>query len=76
MPTATPISAARRLRDALFATKDYDGIGGKISCNEHGDCAGFKFAVYEFTNGDRVDLRNRHQPEEDLSVIEVELRLH
>ena len=42
----------KALRDALFATKDYDGIGGKIDCNEHGDCAGFKFAVYEFTSGD------------------------
>lgn len=42
----------KALRDALFATKGYDGIGGEITCNEHGDCAGFKFAVYEFTNGD------------------------
>lgn len=42
----------KALRDALFATKNYDGIGGRIDCNEHGDCAGFKFAVYEFTNGD------------------------
>ncbi len=42
----------KALRDALFATKDFDGIGGPINCNEHGDCAGFKFAVYEFTNGD------------------------
>jgi branched-chain amino acid transport system substrate-binding protein len=40
------------LRDALFATKGFDGIGGAIECNEHGDCAAFKFAVYEFTNGD------------------------
>ena len=42
----------KALRDALFATKGYDGIGGEITCNEHGDCAGFKFAVYEFTDGD------------------------
>ncbi|MGI9415153.1 MAG: branched-chain amino acid ABC transporter substrate-binding protein [Hyphomicrobiales bacterium] len=42
----------KALRDELFATKGFDGIGGKIDCNEHGDCAGFKFAVYEFTNGD------------------------
>jgi branched-chain amino acid transport system substrate-binding protein len=42
----------KALRDALFATKGYDGIGGPIECGEHGDCAGFKFAVYQFTNGD------------------------
>lgn len=42
----------KALRDALFATKGYDGIGGPINCNEHGDCAGFKFAVYQFTDGD------------------------
>lgn len=38
------------LRDALFATKDFDGMGGEITCNEHGDCAGFKFAAYKFVD--------------------------
>jgi branched-chain amino acid transport system substrate-binding protein len=42
----------KALRDALFATKGYDGMGGEITCNEHGDCAGFKFGAYEFTNAD------------------------
>lgn len=42
----------KALRDALFATSGYDGIGGPINCNEHGDCAGFKFAVYQFTDSD------------------------
>ena len=42
----------KALRDALFATSGFDGIGGAIECNEHGDCAGFKFAVYEYTDGD------------------------
>ena len=40
------------LRDALFATSGFDGMGGPINCNEHGDCAGFKFAAYKFTNAD------------------------
>ena len=40
------------LRDALFATKGFDGMGGKINCNEDGDCAGFKFAVYQFVDSD------------------------
>ncbi len=42
----------KALRDALFATQGYDGIGGPIECNKDGDCAAFKFAVYQFTNGD------------------------
>lgn len=42
----------KALRDALFATKDHQGISGTITCNEHGQCGGFNFAVYEFTNGD------------------------
>jgi len=42
----------KALRDALFATKDFNGIGGPIECNEYGDCAGFKFAAYKFTNSD------------------------
>ena len=42
----------KALRDALFATADHQGISGLIHCTEHGDCAGFKFAVYEFTDSD------------------------
>lgn len=40
------------LRDTLFATKGFDGMGGEITCNEHGDCAGFKFAAYKFVDSD------------------------
>jgi branched-chain amino acid transport system substrate-binding protein len=42
----------KALRDALFATSDHEGISGLIDCNEHGQCGGFKFAVYKFTSGD------------------------
>ena len=42
----------KALRDALFATKGVEGIAGTINCGEHGDCSGFKFAVYEYTNSD------------------------
>ena len=42
----------RALRDALFATKGFDGMGGEITCNENGDCAGFKFAAYRFVDSD------------------------
>ncbi len=42
----------KALRDAAFATKDHVGISGMIDCNEHGQCGGFSFAVYQFTDAD------------------------
>ena len=42
----------KALRDALFETKRFAGMGGPIECNEHGDCAGFAFAVYQITDPD------------------------
>ena len=42
----------RALRDALFATAGFEGMGGEITCNEHGDCAAFKFAAYQFVDPD------------------------
>lgn len=53
----------KALRDALFATKGYDGISGLIECNEHGQCAGFKFAVYRFTDGDPTTFEIGTNPE-------------
>ena len=41
----------KALRDAVLATK-FEGVSGPIACDEHGQCAQFKPAVYEFTNGD------------------------
>ena len=40
------------LRDALFATEGFEGMGGEITCDEHGDCAAFKFAAYRFVDPD------------------------
>jgi branched-chain amino acid transport system substrate-binding protein len=37
------------LRDALFATTDFQGLTGNITCNETGDCADPRIAVYEVT---------------------------
>ncbi|WP_137387833.1 branched-chain amino acid ABC transporter substrate-binding protein [Rhodoligotrophos defluvii] len=42
----------KALNQALYETKDMDGISGRIDCNEHGQCGGFKFAVYQFTDSD------------------------
>ncbi len=50
--TGTTYIGRKALRDAAFATKDHEGISGTISCNEHGQCGAFKFAVYRFTSAD------------------------
>jgi branched-chain amino acid transport system substrate-binding protein len=37
------------LRDAIYATKDFTGLTGNISCNADGDCADPAIAVYQIT---------------------------
>lgn len=38
-----------KLRDALYATKGYSGMTGTLSCDEYGDCADPRIAVYQTT---------------------------
>ena len=40
------------LRDALFATKDFQGLTGVLSCNPLGDCGAPIIAAYEITSSD------------------------
>jgi branched-chain amino acid transport system substrate-binding protein len=40
------------LRDALFATKDFQGLTGVLSCNALGDCGAPIIAAYEITSSD------------------------
>ncbi len=40
----------KALRDALFNLPRFDGMTGPIKCNQWGDCAQFKLAVFEFTD--------------------------
>jgi branched-chain amino acid transport system substrate-binding protein len=42
----------KKLRDTLMATKDFDGITGKLTCDQYGDCGASRFAVFEYTSGD------------------------
>jgi branched-chain amino acid transport system substrate-binding protein len=42
----------KALRDALFATKDFQGLTGNLTCSPTGDCADPKIAVYECFNSD------------------------
>lgn len=44
------------LRDALYATKDFNGITGKLTCNENGDCANPKIAVNEIKDEEFVPI--------------------
>jgi branched-chain amino acid transport system substrate-binding protein len=40
------------LRDAIFATKDFPGITGNLSCSASGDCGAPVIAVYQVVNAD------------------------
>lgn len=40
------------LRDALYATKDYAGFTGNLTCTPTGDCADPHIAVYEYHAGE------------------------
>jgi len=42
----------KALRDAVFATKDFKGITGTLSCSPSGDCGAPVIAVYEIQNSD------------------------
>ncbi len=44
------------LREALYGTKGLNGITGKISCNENGDCADPKIAVNHIEQGQYVSV--------------------
>ncbi len=43
------------LRDALLETKDFPGITGRLTCDQYGDCADPKIAVYEITSAEEWD---------------------
>lgn len=45
----TLLIGQQALRDALFATKDFPGLTGNLTCNASGDCADPKIAVYQTT---------------------------
>ena len=39
------------LRDAMFATKDFKGLTGVLTCTPTGDCANPTIGVYEYHAG-------------------------
>jgi branched-chain amino acid transport system substrate-binding protein len=48
-PDGTLYIGRQKLRDALFATKNLKGLTGNITCNQYGDCADPRIAVYKTT---------------------------
>jgi branched-chain amino acid transport system substrate-binding protein len=42
----------KALRDALYATKNFKGITGNLTCSAYGDCADPVIAVYQSKSGD------------------------
>jgi branched-chain amino acid transport system substrate-binding protein len=44
------------LRDALYATSNFEGITGTLNCNEYGDCADPLISVNEVQNGEYVPV--------------------
>ena len=40
------------LRDCMYATKDFKGLTGNLTCTPTGDCADPKIAVYEYHTGE------------------------
>ena len=40
------------LRDAIYATKDFQGITGNLSCSPSGDCGAPVIAMYQVVNSD------------------------
>jgi branched-chain amino acid transport system substrate-binding protein len=57
--TVIPIKA---FRDAVFATKNMDGVTGKLTCDQYGDCGVYKFTVYAFTSDDPKSIEVGKNP--------------
>jgi branched-chain amino acid transport system substrate-binding protein len=45
-PDGTLYIGRQQLRDALYATKNFKGLTGNLTCNQYGDCADPRIAVY------------------------------
>ena len=40
------------LRDALFATRDFEGLTGILTCRPTGDCADARVSVYQIVSSE------------------------
>jgi branched-chain amino acid transport system substrate-binding protein len=62
-PDGTLHIPRRRLVQALFATGDFSGLTGELTCNELGDCANPVIAVYGVFNADPASWNPGAGPE-------------
>jgi len=44
------------MRDCLYATENFEGITGSLTCDEYGDCADPKIAVNQLQDGEYVPV--------------------
>ncbi len=52
-PDGTLYIGRKSLRDVLYATKNFKGLTGNLTCNQYGDCADPRIAIYK-TSVDNV----------------------
>ena len=52
----------KALRDALYATKNLQGLTGNLTCDKYGDCADPRIAVYQQTADNIKKLANPETP--------------
>ncbi len=48
-PDGTLYIGRKKLRDTLYATKNFKGLTGTLTCDKYGDCADPRIAVYKTT---------------------------
>jgi branched-chain amino acid transport system substrate-binding protein len=53
-PDGTLYIGRQKLRDALYASKNFKGLTGNVTCDQYGDCADPRIAVY-ITTKENVD---------------------
>jgi len=46
-PDGTLYIGRKALRDVLYATKNFKGLTGNLTCNQYGDCADPRIAIYK-----------------------------
>jgi branched-chain amino acid transport system substrate-binding protein len=59
-PDGTLYIGRKALRDALYATKNFKGLTGNLTCDKYGDCADPRIAVYKTT---AENIKNLETPE-------------
>ena len=52
----------KAVRDALLATKNMQGLTGKINCDQYGDCADPKIAIYQTAKENVKELKMPDKP--------------